>query len=280
MKISIITPVFNAVNTLETTIQSVINQNVQSELEYIIIDGGSHDGTTEIIKRYLDKIDIFISEKDKGVYDAMNKGIACATGDIIGIINADDWYNHGALQIVESIFNKERDISIIYSPIHNYFDGKFLNTFTPGDLKNLVFKFTINHPSCFVKKSVYEQIGKFDLTYRMAADYDFIFRAYTSGISFHYVDTPLVSYSLNGMTGKPLSKFKQIRESWKVASKFVQEKSQELVFKRQRFYLVWLIKELLILPVKQLVNPHLTRKIKAQIRKVMGGLPSDQYGAW
>jgi glycosyltransferase involved in cell wall biosynthesis len=280
MKISIITPVYNSAKTLETTIQNIINQKTTSQLEYIIVDGGSNDGTLQIIQRYLHHIDIFISETDKGVYDAMNKGIARATGDIIGIINADDWYNENSLETVETIFTQEPDISIIYSPIHNYFDGKYLNTFTPGELENLVFKFTLNHPSCFVKKSVYDQIGVFDLTYSMAADYDFIFRAYTSGVRFRYLDTPLVSYSLNGMTGKPLSKFKQIDESWRVASKFAQNTSKDLQKQRQQFYLVWLVKEFLTLPFKQFIKPPTARKIKAFVRNTLRGLPSDRYGAW
>lgn len=280
MKISIITPVYNAVSTLEKTIQSVINQETQCDLEYIVVDGGSTDGSLEIINRYLNHIAVFISEKDGGVYDAMNKGIARATGDVVGIINADDWYNDQALQIVASIFNQSDDASILYSPIHNYFEGKYLNTFVPGSLDNLVFKFTLNHPSCFVKKFVYDRIGLFDLSYSIAADYDFIFRAYTSGLRFRYVETPLVSYSLNGMSGKPLSKFKQVRESWRVTSEFANKTSKTLVAKRRRFYFNWLVKEFFALPIKLLVKPQATRKIKAFFREKIGHLPADNYGSW
>ncbi len=280
MKISIITPVYNAVNTLEKTILSVVNQERKSELEYIVVDGGSNDGSLEIIHRYLDNIDILISEPDKGVYDAMNKGIAQAKGDIIGIINADDWYNNGALKIVENVLTEEQDLSIIYSPVYNYFEGKYLNMFVPGELENLVFKFTVNHPSCFVRRSVYEKLGLFDLSYSIAADYDFIFRAYISGVRFRYIETPLVSYSLNGMSGKPLNKFKQIRESWRVASEFANKTSKSLAAKRRRFYLVWLLKELFALPLKQFIKPQVTRKIKNWVREKIGKLPADQYGAW
>ncbi|NEO98666.1 MAG: glycosyltransferase [Symploca sp. SIO2E9] len=281
MKISIITPVYNAVNTLEKTILSVVNQEITSELEYIIVDGGSTDGSLEIINRYLDKIGLFISEKDLGVYDAMNKGVTRATGDIIGIINSDDWYNDGAIKIVESFFREHQEASIIYSPINNYFDGNYLNTFIPGNLDNLVFKFTINHPSCFVKKSVYERVGLFDLCYSIAADYDFILRSYTSGVKFNYIETPLVSYSLNGMSGKPINKFKQIRESWRIGSKIDQQLSGNLRARRRRFYLVWFCKELLFFPVKQFIKPQTTRKIKNCLRQKIGGkLPSDNYGSW
>lgn len=280
MKISIITPVFNAVETIEKTILSVVTQEMDSELEYIIVDGASKDESLEVINKYIDKIDVLISEKDQGVYDAMNKGIARTTGDIIGIINSDDWYNDGILKIVEEVFKENEDIDIVYSPINNYFEGKYLNTFIPGNLENLVFKFTINHPSCFVKKSVYDRIGLFDLSYSIAADYDFVLRAYTSGVKFHYIETPLVSYSLNGMSGKPITKFKQIRESWRVGSNIARQSSDNLEARRRKFYLVWLLKELAAFPVKQVVKPQTTRKIKNLIRQKVGKLPADKYGAW
>lgn len=152
MKISIVTPVYNAGKTFERTILSVINQSMDSELEYIVIDGGSKDKTLEILNRYSKHINILISEKDKGVYDAMNKGISLATGDIIGIINADDWYNDGALKSVEQAFLKFPEISVVHSPVKNYLEGKYLSTFTPGELENMPFKLPVAHPSCFVKR--------------------------------------------------------------------------------------------------------------------------------
>ena len=279
MKISIVTPVYNAVNTIEKTIQSVINQNHESELEYIVIDGGSSDGTIEIINRYLDKIDIFISEKDRGTYDAMNKGITHATGDIIGIINADDWYNHGAFKVVENIFAKKADISIIYSPIDNYSNGKYLSTFIPGDLDNLVFKLTLNHPSCFVRSSLYESIGMFDLSYSIVADYDFIFRAYTSGYNFLCVDTTLPSYSLVGMSGQRKNKFRMIKEGWRVASDFVKNQPQNLKIKHSLFYINLVFKELITFPIKSF-DPLIIMKIKSYLRKKIGIFNANKYGAW
>ena len=281
MKISIITPVYNSAKTLEKTIKSVIAQATESELEYIVVDGDSNDGSQEIINRYLEHINIFISEKDRGPYDAMNKGISQVTGDIIGIINADDWYNDGALKIVEQVFQENKDISIVYSPIDNYFDGKYLNTFTPGSLDNLLFKFTINHPSCFVRKSVYDRLGSFDLSYRIAADYDFILRAYQSEFKFHYIKNPLASYSLNGITGSPWNKYQQLRESWKVGYEASKKCSKKVQAERRKFYLVWSLKELATFPIKLIFKPQITRKIKQSLRQIVGGkLPSDRYGAW
>jgi glycosyltransferase involved in cell wall biosynthesis len=280
MKLSIITPVYNAEKTIEKTILSVIQQKREWQLEYIVVDGSSKDRTLEIIRQYSDHIDIIISEKDQGVYDAMNKGIQKATGDVIGIINSDDWYNENAFLVVEQAFEYYPHTEILYAPVDNYFDGQYLNTFQPGSLENLNFKFTINHPSCFVRRSVYSRIGLFDLAYAIAADYDFIFRAYSNGVVFHLIEIPLVSYSLNGMSGKPLSKFKQIWESWRVGAKLAHQTSYSLVNQRRIFYLNWFLKELFIFPIKQVVKPQTTRKIKSFIRQRLGKLPSDQYGAW
>ena len=277
MKLSIITPVYNAEKTIEKTVLSVINQPRQVELEYIIIDGGSTDRTLEIIQKYSNHIKIIISEKDQGVYDAMNKGITYATGDLIGIINSDDWYNENAFRIVEQTFFENPEISILYSPIKNYFHGEYLSTFIPGDLDRLPFKFTINHPSCFVQRSVYEEIGNFNLSYEIAADYDFILRAYQSGLSFHAVLPALVSYSLNGISGNPMTKFQQIHESWKIGSTHSLEhlKSQRLTF-----YIGWIVKEIIVFPIKLIFPATMTRQLKAKMRNFFGGLQSDKYGAW
>ncbi|MBR8839340.1 MAG: glycosyltransferase [Stigonema ocellatum SAG 48.90 = DSM 106950] len=279
MKISIVTPVYNGEKTLERTILSVINQSLDSELEYIVIDGGSKDKTGEILNRYSQQIGIIISEKDKGVYDAMNKGISLATGDIIGIINSDDWYNDGALRSVEQTFLKYPETSIVHSPVKNYMGDKYLSTFNPGKLENLVFRLSVAHPSCFVKREVYEQLGLFDLSYSMAADYDFIFRAYISGAKFHCVDTPLASFSLNGMTGKLTNRLKMIHESWRVGSKFVRETSDNLEAQHRIFYIKWFVRELATLPIKYF-DPFIVIKVKGYLRQKIGKLSSDEYGAW
>lgn len=279
MKISIITPVYNSEKTIERTILSVVNHSLNSELEYIIIDGGSTDQTLDIINRFSSSITILVSERDKGTYDAMNKGINLATGDIIGIINSDDWYNDGALKTVQDTFEQNPEISIVHSPVNNYLSGQQLSTFMPGKLENLPFKFTIAHPSCFVKKEVYNQIGLFDLSYPMAADYDFMFRAYTAGYKFQCVDTPLASFSLDGTTGKVTNKLKLIKESWQVSAKFVEQRSGNIKYQHRRFYLNWFLRELATFPIKYF-DPFIVIKIKVILRQKIGKLPSDKYGAW
>lgn len=279
MKISIITPVYNAEKTIERTIISVINQQLNSQLEYIIIDGASTDRTLDIINRYRHKINIVISKKDKGVYDAMNKGISLATGDIIGIINSDDWYNNDALSEVEKTFLQHPDISIVHSPVKNYVEEKYFSTFMPGDIEAMPFKMTVAHPSCFVKKEVYEQIGLFDLKYAMAADYDFILRASGQNYKFHKVDIPLASFSLNGMTGRLFNRLKLVRESWQATANFVNQYKTELKNEHRIFYTKRFLTELALVPVKYF-DPHAVIKAKALLRKRFGKLSSDRYGAW
>jgi glycosyltransferase involved in cell wall biosynthesis len=280
MKISIITPVYNASSTIERTILSVLNQKRTAELEYIIVDGNSTDDSLAIIHCYADKIAKVISEPDAGVYDAMNKGIRAATGDVIGIINADDWYNDGTLSIIEAVFQQHLDLGIVYAPIDNYVSSQYHNTFIPGKLENLSFKFTLNHPSCFVRRQVYEQIGLFDLNYAIAADYDFILRAYCAETKFQLIETPLASYSLDGMSGKASNRLKLIWESWKVGNQIASKLSGRVQIQRFQFYVSWLLKEMLTFPIKKFVSPHQIQKLKKQLRKQLGELPSDQFGAW
>jgi glycosyltransferase involved in cell wall biosynthesis len=275
MKVSVITPVYNTAKTLETTILSVLNQSIPAE--YLVMDGGSTDGSIAIAERYADRLTL-VSEPDRGVYDAMNKGIVRSTGDVIGIINADDWYNENALQSIVSIFTSNPDVDLVYSPIDNYFDGRYRSTYTPGKLENLHFKFTLNHPSCFVRRSVYEQIGLYDLKYAIAADYDFVFRAYCGGYRFHYFTSPLASYSLEGMSSQPANRLQLIRESWRVGA--ANAASTRLRLQRTVFYTNWLLKDVLMHPVKQRVKPQTIGKIKTFVREKLGAFPADEFGAW
>lgn len=180
MKCTIITVSYNAADTIESTINSVLTQDYNN-LEYIIIDGNSSDGTKQIIEKYCDRINKWISEKDNGIYDAMNKGIQLATGDIIGILNADDLYSNN--QVITNIVNQfknvdtdalygdlkyvlKNDISktIRYWKSGEYTDGKFLNGWMPP------------HPTFFVRKNIYNQLGLYRTDMPSAADYELMLR--------------------------------------------------------------------------------------------------------
>lgn len=300
-KISIITPCYNSEKTIEKTIQSVVCQEIDNlkgfeqsdrKIEYIIIDGDSTDGTCEIIKKYSQYIYKFISEPDAGPYDAMNKGIKLATGDIIGIINSDDWYNSNAIEIVGQEFNKYPDVDVMYSPIDNYFAGEYVARFIPGNLDKLAIRFTLNHPSCFIKKNVYDAVGLYDLQYSITADYAMITKIFLLGYKFHYIDIPLAAYSLNGMSSStnPWDRLKLIQESWRVstqASKYLAKTKSpkknlpdNLNLKRFQAYSAWIINEIFALPIRYFLKPPTARKFKKYITKYVRKAASEDYGQW
>jgi len=197
MKISIITVVLNDKENIEKTIQSVLSQKT-NDLEYIIIDGGSTDGTLEFIKKYKSNIDLLISAKDNGIGDAFNKGLKSATGDIVGIINSGDWYEAHALNVVVSTFMKD-NVDIVYGKVQYWKDGHKEYTHS-ADHTLLVQFMSMSHPAVFVKKSIYEKFGFFDENYKLAMDYELVLRFYMKRVSFQYVDKILANMSLGGMS--------------------------------------------------------------------------------
>lgn len=171
--VSIITVVYNGEQYLEQTIKSVIEQTYKN-IEYIIIDGGSNDGTVEIIKKYQSVLAYWISENDKGVYDAMNKGISLAKGEIIGIINSDDFYSLNAVECaVEHLYGYDR-FEIFFgnmNRIYSHVKEKVIKISVPDSIFNN--RLHIVHPTVFVKRKVYD-LKKFDDTLKIAADLDFL----------------------------------------------------------------------------------------------------------
>lgn len=179
--ISIITVVFNGEKYLEQTIQSVLSQTY-TNVEYIIIDGGSTDGTVEIIKEHEDKIDYWVSEKDNGISDAFNKGILLASGEWIGIINADDWYEEDTLSCVAC--HTEADLVCGEMYFWKNVTEKSLSTIN----EEIKFKeMPVPHPSVFVKRKVYVELKGFNIDYKYAMDYEFLLRAYLRNMKFFYV---------------------------------------------------------------------------------------------
>ncbi len=215
MKFSIITVSFNSEKTIEKTIQSVINQFGEFETEYIIIDGNSTDSTIKLISNYEEHITCVVSEPDDGIFDAMNKGIQKATGDWIGIINSDDWYAEGALNHVLEI-SKENDCEIIVGRV-----VKVDETQSYGKIVIVQPKFSTlipnNHPATFVKREVYNRIGSFNLSYKIAGDLDFILRAQKENISI-YRDKNIYTYMLSG--GESSNSIQGVYESFRIANNY------------------------------------------------------------
>ena len=184
MKISIITVCYHSATTLEDAIKSVLAQNYLN-IEYIVIDGGSTDGTASILKKYKGRIAKIVSEPDDGIYDAMNKGISLATGDVIGILNSDDFY--GSADVVGNLvraFTKETDMVIgdvaFVDRVNvqkrlRYVSG---SGFSPWLLR---FGWMPPHPATFMRKNVYETFGYYKTDFAIAADYEFFVRTLTVG---------------------------------------------------------------------------------------------------
>lgn len=198
LKFSVITVTYNCVDTIERTIKSVLSQNYPN-IEYIIIDGASTDGTVEIIQKYEDFLAYFVSEPDEGLYYAMNKGIAHATGEIIGIINGDDEYIDGALERVVACY-EENCSDVIYG------NSLFENPITKRrkiecpHIEQMRYRMGVVHPSTFVKREVYQKYGVFNTKYRIAADYDLMLRFYNQNLKFTYINECFTVFMEGGIS--------------------------------------------------------------------------------
>lgn len=195
MNISIITITFNSENTLEETIKSVLSQKY-TDLEYIIIDGGSTDNTLEICNKYKNSITKLISEPDLGISDAFNKGIKLATGEIIGILNSDDMLSEGALNYVATTIRKETDV--LYGNGLRLYPNGTLRQYNTLPLNRLYDCMALVHPSVFIKKSCYKKFGNFLLDFKMSMDRELLLRMLDSGANFQYTKEVLSIYRMGG----------------------------------------------------------------------------------
>jgi len=202
IKVSVITVVYNGVKTLEQTIISVLNQSYKN-IEYIIIDGGSTDGSKELIKKYEGHLSYWISEPDGGLYDAMNKGILKATGQLIGMINSDDWYESNAVETVVKTYRSNPEKRIFHGDRKDILDNGAvkLKKFNPSGAKLIYYGMTYNHPSMFVHKAIYET-GLYNTDLKALSDYEFVLKHYLSNPDFFsYIPQTYVNYRLNGISG-------------------------------------------------------------------------------
>jgi glycosyltransferase involved in cell wall biosynthesis len=225
LKISIITVAYNAEKSIEDTIQSVIGQTYKN-IEYIIIDGNSTDDTLKICNTYKESIHTIVSEKDKGIYDAMNKGIALATGDVIGVLNADDFYlNSNVISKVAERFNTD-NCEGLYADLV-YVDGddtsKITRTWFSGNyIENSFFKgWMPPHPTFFVKQACYKKYGHYSLDLKSAADYELMLRMiHKHKIKLSYLHEVTVKMRVGGVSNSSLKNRidanKEDREAWRM----------------------------------------------------------------
>ncbi|EIF50094.1 glycosyl transferase family protein [Sulfurovum sp. AR] len=205
MKISIITVVWNNKDTIKDAIDSVLNQTYKN-IEYIIVDGASTDGTVEVVKSYGNKITKFISEADDGLYDAMNKGIKLATGDVVGILNSDDFYiDEFVIEKIVKIFEEKEVDSVFTDLVYVKADNleNIVRYYDSGNGFPNKFQYALYpaHPTFFVKRWVYDKYGLFKTDYKIAADFDIMARfLYTWKISFSYLKEPIIKMRVGGVS--------------------------------------------------------------------------------
>jgi len=198
--ISIITVVYNGVKTIEQTILSVIQQPYLNK-EYIIIDGGSTDGTVALIKKYESYLSYWISEADNGIYDAMNKGIGIAKGELIGIINADDWYEENIFSQIAQQYRVTGSDHVIYGMLRVFQGNEFYSMV--GNSIRILQEDTIMHPTCFIPLKFYNLFGNYNSSYKYSADYDLILRYVNDGVKFSFIEKPIANFRRGGISSLP-----------------------------------------------------------------------------
>lgn len=224
MKISIITVCFNSQQTIKATINSVLNQSYK-QVEYIIIDGASTDNTLEIIKEFSNNIDVFVSESDAGIYDAINKGITKSSGDVVALLHADDIFdNNSVVDNVMQLFDE--NVDMIYGDI-NYVDRKDINrvirkwkssSYTKGKFK---WGWMPPHTGFFIKKSCYLKYGLYNLSLGSSADYELMLRMFELyNLKSKYIPLNITKMRVGGVSNSSLKNRWQAnrndKKSWKI----------------------------------------------------------------
>lgn len=210
MKISIITAVRNRVDCVAYAIRSVQNQT-HAEIEHIVVDGASTDGTLDVLQRHLDSRAILVSEPDHGIYDALNKGLNLTTGEVLGIMHSDDFYaDETVLARVAGAF-LDPDIDAVYGDLEYVAKedvGRVVRYWRAGpyDTRRLAWGWMPPHPTLFLRRGVVERWGGFDTRFRIAADYEAVLRYFGQGkIRPHYIPHVLVKMRLGGASNRSLA---------------------------------------------------------------------------
>lgn len=181
MKISVITVAYNSAGTIASTLESVAEQT-HPDVEYILVDGASTDGTLSIVEQHPSLVSKMISEPDKGIYDAMNKGVRMASGEVVGILNSDDFFLHReVLSEVAAIFEANPSLDVVMGEVDFVADSDLdrpVRTYRTGFFRPWMLRLGLMppHPAVFVRKSAYERLGTYKLGYKIAADFDFLIR--------------------------------------------------------------------------------------------------------
>lgn len=202
--ISIITVVYNNADFIRRSIESVLSQR-HVNIEYLIIDGGSTDGTISVIEEYLDQISVFITEKDEGIYDALNKGIRRATGDVIAILHSDDKFcnEHVVLNMMKHMEKEKSEFCFSDAVIVDSSSGRIMRYYMAHYFKKWMFiiGWMPPHPTCFIERSLFDEFGLYSTNYKIAGDFDLLLKIfYGREIRWSYLDQATVKMSTGGIS--------------------------------------------------------------------------------
>ena len=222
MKASIITICYNRKNTIAQCIESVLNQSY-TYIEYIVIDGNSTDGTKDVIQSYSNKISRYISEPDKGMYDAINKGLKMATGDIIGLMHSDDeFYDVGVVSKIVTAFERNTQTEGVYGDgiyVTNNVQEKVVRNRIGGDFafEKLKAGWLPLHPTVYFRKSVIEKLGDYNLNFTIASDTEFLLRyLFVNKIKLEYLSTYVVKMRMGGLSTSYKRAFEVLYEDFRI----------------------------------------------------------------
>ncbi len=239
--LSVITVSFNSAKTIGRTLDSLKSQS-SNDFESIVIDGASSDGTQDIVRSFGPLVKTFVSEKDSGIYDAMNKGIAKARGRYLAFLNSDDAYFSETVESVLAFANKA-DASIIYGNLQKERDlaGDVLTKIEKPRLDLMPKTMGIFHPASFVKRTLFDKLGDYDLRFKQAADYHWFLRAYLANIDFNYLDKVLTRFNIGGVSNFSCETYREaaiIQEELGTGHHNEMQKLHELCLKKRKKNLV------------------------------------------
>jgi GT2 family glycosyltransferase len=240
--ISIVTVCLNQRASIEKAILSVLDQ-ADDCIEYIVIDGGSSDGTVDVIRRYAHRLAYWVSEPDRGQSHALNKGFAHASGDVVGWLNADDLLTAGALARVREIFSRERCDVLCGACRYEYADGgRQVLGVTDRDLQQLEVYDPVHQPSCFWRRELHERVGGLSESLHYGMDWDLWLRMWRAGARFHSIDDVLSVYQVTGVNKTSTGGERRNREMYEIVRQYAQGPS--LYLAELSYRLLWPLKRL------------------------------------
>lgn len=259
--LSVITVCYNSAKTIGRTLDS-LNKQTSNDFESVVIDGESTDGTQAIIQSFGDLVATFVSEKDWGIYDAMNKGIEKASGKYIAFLNSDDAYFPETIKLVQA-FAKTADASIIYGNLQKErtLGKEVLTRVERPNLELMPKTMGVFHPATFVKKELFEKFGSYDLRFKQAADYHWLLRAYMEKSDFQYLDKPLARFSTGGVSNFSCETYREatiIQKELATGHHDKMEKLHELCLKKRKRNIV--VSKLAEWPILRDIYRHQIKK--------------------